>query len=209
VVDANVTANGNGTVTTPSFITAGAGEQLVALVSADGPQRAGGQTATVSGAGLTWHLVTRANSQFGDAEIWWATAPTALAGATVTSTPALSGYDQSLSVIAVQMSKGIGASIAGGAASGGPTVSLTTTEAGSLVFAVGHDWDNAIERTLGSNQVMLHQFLDARAGDTSWSQYTSQVTGPAGTVVMLNDTAPTSDRWDMAAVELRGDGPGI
>jgi hypothetical protein len=77
------------------------------------------------------------------------------------------------------------------------------------VFAVGHDWDNAIERTLGSNQVMLHQYLDTAAGDTAWSQYTGQVTGPTGTVVTLNDTAPTSDRWDMAAVELRGDGPGV
>jgi hypothetical protein len=209
VVDANVTANGRGTATTPSFITAETGEQLLALVSADGPNRAQGQTVTVSGAGLTWHPVARANSQSGDAEIWWATAPTALSGATVTSTPAVGGYGQSLSVIAVQMSNGIGASTSGGAASGMPSVSLKTQEAGSLVFAVGHDWDKAIERTLGPNQVMLHQFLDMKTGDTSWSQYTSQVIGLAGTEVTLNDVAPTGDRWDMAAVELRGDGLGV
>jgi hypothetical protein len=90
-----------------------------------------------------------------------------------------------------------------------PSISLKTQEAGSLVFAVGHDWDEAIERTLGPNQVMLHQYLDTKTGDTAWSQYTSQVIGLAGTEVTLNDTAPTGDRWDMAAVELRGDGPGV
>jgi hypothetical protein len=114
VVDANVTANGNGTVTTPAFTTAEAGEQVLAFVSSDGPQRAGGQTAIVSGAGLTWHLAARANSQWGDAEIWSATAPAALAGVKVTSTPAVKGYPQSLSVIAVQMSNGFGHRSSGG-----------------------------------------------------------------------------------------------
>jgi hypothetical protein len=77
------------------------------------------------------------------------------------------------------------------------------------LVAVGHDWDNAVARTLATNQVMLHQYLDTGAGDTSWSQYLGQITGPAGSLVTMNDTAPTNDRWDMAAVELRGDGPGV
>ena len=37
VMDANVTVNGHGTVTTPPFTTAEAGEQLFAFVSSDGP----------------------------------------------------------------------------------------------------------------------------------------------------------------------------
>jgi Bacterial Ig domain len=209
VVDANATVNGRGTVTAPAFTTSEGGEQLLALVSSDGPKRSKGQSVTISGGGLTWHLDARANPQFGDAEIWSATATAALSGGVVTSTPAAKGYDQTLSVIAVQMSDGIGATVAGGAASGAPSVTLMTLEEGSLVFAVGHDWDNAIARTLGVNQVLLHQYLDASAGDTTWSQYTGQATGAAGSMVTMNDTAPTGDQWDMAAVELRGDGPGV
>jgi hypothetical protein len=208
VMDANVSVDGHGTVTTPSFITAEAGEQLLALVGSDGPAGAERQSATVSGAGLTWTLVARANSHSGDAEIWAATAPSQLTNATITSTPTVSGYDQSLTVISMEMSLGTGASVLGGATSGAPSVSLNTTEEGSLAFAVGNDYDTATARTLGSNQVMLHQYLDTKTGDTYWSQYTGQVIGPAGSAVTLNDVAPTNDQWNMAAVELRGDGPG-
>jgi hypothetical protein len=207
VMDANVSADGKGTQTTPAFTTAEAGDQLLAFVGADGPPGAGRQSATVSGGGLTWTLVKRANTRAGDAEIWWATASKPLAGATVTSTLSASGYDQSLTVISMEMSNGIGASASGGAASGAPAVSLKTTEEGSLVFAVGNDYDRVLARTLGTNQAMLHQYLDTGTGDTYWSQYTGQITGIAGETVTMNDTAPTTDQWNMAAVELLGDGP--
>ena len=130
VIDANVTVNGHGTTTTQPFITTEGGEQLFAFVGSDGPAGAGKQSVTVSGAGLTWKLVARANSRSGDAEIWTATALSPLINATVTSTPAVSGYDQSLTVISMEMSDGIGASVVGGAASGAPSVSLKTTEEG-------------------------------------------------------------------------------
>ena len=205
VMDANTTVNGRGTVTTPLFTTAEAGEQLFAFVSTDGPAGAGRQTATVSGAGLVWTLVKRANSRAGDAEIWTATAIGPLSGVSVSSTPAVGGFDQTLTVISMQMSQGAGASAGAGAASGEATVSLKTTEEGSLVFAVGHDWSKAAARTLGAGQVMLHQFLDTGTGDTTWTQYTGAVTGAAGETVTINDTAPTKDEWDLAAVEVRPD----
>ncbi len=208
VVDATVSVNGHGAVTTQSFTTAEGGEQLFAFVSSDGPAGAGKQSATVTGAGLTWKLVKRANSQSGDVEIWAATAANQLNNVTVTSTPKASGYDQSLTVISVQMSDGIGATAAAGAASGAPSVSLKTTEEGSLVYAVGNDWDTAAARTLGANQVMLRQYLDTKTEDTFWSQFDGAVTGPVGETVTLNDTAPTSDSWNMAEVEILGDGPG-
>jgi hypothetical protein len=208
VVDANVNVIGHGAATTQSFTTAEAGELLLAFVASDGPSGPARQSASVSGAGLTWTLVKRANAQSGDAEIWWAKAPTALSNVTVTSTPAVSGFDQSFTVIAIQMSEGIGASAAAGAASGAASISLTTTEEGSLAYAVGNDWDEATARTLGPNQMMLHQYLDTTSGDTFWSQYTGQITGPAGESVTLNDPEPTNDQWNMAAVEVLGDGKG-
>jgi hypothetical protein len=206
VMDADVSVHGTSKVTTPAFHTAEAGETLLAFVSSDGPAKAAGQTVTVTGAGLTWSLVKRANGQAGDSEIWEATAPAVLASAAVTSTPAKTGFGQDLTVIAMEGVDGVGASAAGSAASGAPSLKLTTQGAPSLVFAVGHDYDNAIARTLPANWTMLDQWVDGGAGDTFWTQYTSVPVSPAGSVVTVADTAPATDRWDLAAVELIGDG---
>jgi hypothetical protein len=203
VMDAKVTADGVGTAVTPGFTTASPEEQLLAFVGSDGPPGANQQSVTVSGAGLEWSLVRRANSRSGDAEIWTARAPTALQNVSVTSTQAVSGYNQSLTVVSVQESSGIGASASAGAATGAPKVSLKTNGASSLAFAVGSDYTQPLQRTLGTNQVSLHEYL-AGSGDTFWSQYLGQVTGAAGTTITLNDTAPTNDEWNMAEVELLG-----
>ena len=200
VIDVSVSVDGTNAVTTASFHTALPGELLLAFVASDGPTSAA-QTVTVSGAGLTWTLAGRANSQLGTAEIWRTTASSVVTG-TVSSTQARTGYDQSLTVVAIQGSTGVGASTAAGAGSGAPTVNLVTTKTGSLVFGVGNDWDNAIARTLGANQVIQHQWVDTRVNDTFWVQTTSGPSGPAGSVVTLNDTAPTGDRWNFAAVEV-------
>jgi len=205
-MDVTVSVNGQGPVTTQTFTTAEPEEQLFAFVSADGPNGAGKQSATVSGAGLSWTLVKRANSEPGDAEIWTARAKEALSNVTVTSTPSAGGFDQELTVISMQMSNGVGASAAAGAVGGAPSVSLKTSSEGSLVYAVGADYDHAISRTLGPNQVLLRQNLDTSAEETFWSQFTNAITGPAGETVTMDDTAPTGDRWDMASVEILGDG---
>src|SRR6185437_7088968 len=95
----------------------------------------------------------------------------------------------------------IGASGSFSAASGAPTASVTTTRDNSWVFAVGADWDNAVARKLGANQTMVHQYL-ASVNDTYWVQRQSTAAAPSGTAVMMNDTAPTSDKYDMAVVEV-------
>jgi hypothetical protein len=208
VVDVRSSVEGGRKVVTEKFTTAEAHEQLFAFVSADGPAGAGLQSATVSGAGLAWHLVHRANSQSGDAEIWTAEAPAPLKHKRIKSKLAVKGYDQLLTVIAVEMSDGAGASAAAGGPGGTPSVSLLTSEEGSLVFGVGSDWSSATPPALGANQVLLHEHLDPAFGKTFWSQYFGGVTGPAGEMVTLDDSAPAGDEWNMAAVEIRGDGPG-
>jgi hypothetical protein len=205
VMQADVGVHGRGTITTPAFHTAAAGETLLAFVGSDGPARSAGQTVTVSGAGLRWTLIKRANGQFGDAEAWQATATSVLSGATVTSTPARSGYDQSLTVIAMEGTAGVGASASASAASGAPTLRLTTTRPTSLIFAVGNDWDSAVARTLPAGWVSLRQWVDM-TGDTYWSQYANVPVQAAGTPVRVSDTAPAADRWNLVAVELTGDG---
>jgi Big-like domain-containing protein/PASTA domain-containing protein/lysyl oxidase len=200
-VDKFVFSDGAGTRTTAPFSTASAGELLVAFVASDATGSST-QTVTVSGAGLQWTLVRRANTQRGDSEIWSATATNQLTNVTVTSTQSNGAPHQSLTVVAFVGASGTGASAVASGASGAPTVSLTTTKAGSLVYGVGNDWDRSIARVLGPNQVMVHQWVDTAIGDTFWVQARSGQIAASGTLVTINDTSPTNDRWNLASVEI-------
>ncbi len=207
VVDVKATVEGGKTVETPRFTTAEGGEQLFAFVSGGGGTSKP-QSAKVAGGGVKWKLVRRADSQPGTAEIWAGEAKKPIKNKFVKSSLKVKGYDQQLTVIAVQMSQGVGASAAASSTGGLPEVSLTTTEAGTLAFAVGTDTSAAAARTLASNQVLLSQDLDTAKANAFWSQYQGATTGPIGELVTLADTAPSGDHWDMAAVEVLGDGVG-
>jgi hypothetical protein len=199
-IDATKSVDGRSAVTTPALGATQTGDLVLAFVSSDGPV---GQTATVSSTGgLAWSLVRRANTRAGTSEIWKATAPGSAASIGVTSTPSRLGYDQSLTVIAFASASGVGASSGAGAATGAPRTTLTTTAAGSWVFGTGNDWDDATARTLGAGQVMRHQWVDTGVGDTFWAQSQASPTPNAGTVVAIDDTAPTNHQWNMAAVEV-------
>ncbi|HEX2700650.1 MAG TPA: fibronectin type III domain-containing protein [Acidimicrobiales bacterium] len=197
-VDRTTFKDATGTATTSGFDTTGPNELLVAFAASQGPP---GQTVAVSGAGLTWSLARRANTQSGTAEAWTAFAPAKLTNAKVTSTQGTAGYYQSLTVVTFTGASGIGATAGASAATGAPSVALTSTAAGSWSFAVGVDTDRALARTLGPNQSMVHQAVKRGAG-TFWTQSTTGSTAATGTVVTLNDTAPTTDRFNLAAVEV-------
>ena len=174
----------------------------MAFVGSDGPSGGGRQTVTVSGGGLTWTLVKRSNAQSGDAEIWTAQAANTLTNVTVTSTPATGGFDQQLTVLSFKGAGGTGASAANSAANGAPTVNLTASAAGSS-YATGNDWDRATGRTVGTGQALAAQWIDTGSGDTYWTQGATARHHGAGQTVTLNDTAPTADHWNLAAVEVR------
>lgn len=105
-----------------------------------------------------------------------------------------------VALVGVSSATPVGATAIASAASGAPTATLNTVGWNSLVFAVGTDWDKAIGRTVGPNQVLVHQYL-ASVGDTYWVQ---EINGavPSPGVVTINDTAPTTDRFDFAVVEI-------
>ena len=96
----------------------------------------------------------------------------------------------------------IGAIASGNAAFGAPTATLVTTRANSWVYGVGSDFDQAVARTIGPNQTMVHQFLSP-SGDTYWMQRTTNAVTAAGTSVTINDTAPTGDRYNLFIAEIR------
>jgi hypothetical protein len=201
LIDRVVSSDGGGTRRIAGFSTASGGELLVAFAASDGPS-SGGQTLNVSGAGLSWTLARRVNTQAGTSEIWTALASGPLANVTVSATQGRAGYHQSLTVVSFIGASGIGASSAANAPNGAASVSLTTTAAGAMVFGIGNDWDRAIARTIGPNQAMLHQWVDSSTGDTSWVQQWKGSVPARGTTIRLNDAAPSADRWNFAAVEI-------
>ncbi len=200
-VDKTVFTDGSGTLTSPSLSTSAADELIVAFVSGDGPAGSGKQTFTVTGAGLTWTLAKRSNTQSGDSEIWWARASGTLSAQTVKATPSAGGFHGSLVVVAFTKAAGIGVTATSSAASGTPDLSLANTGSGSWVYAVGNDWDSAIGRTPVSGQTLVHQRVDTGTGDTFWVQSTTAPNPSAGTVD-IHDSAPTSDQWNYAGVEV-------
>jgi hypothetical protein len=181
---------------------------LLAFIATDQISNVAVTVSGVTGAGLTWTLVKRTNTQKGTSEIWRAFATAPLTNATVTATVSQRVLS-SLTVVSFKNvdssgtggSGAIGATGGGSAASGGPTASLATTRNYSWVFGVGNDWDNAIARTLGPGQSLVHQKLSS-GGDTYWVQMQTNTTAVSGTTVTINDTAPTADRYNLAVCEV-------
>jgi len=198
------------TITSPTFTTTKANELLLAFIATDA--KTAGVTvsavANATGGTLTWTLVRRTNTQLGTAEIWRAFSTTTLSGASVKATLSQS-VAASITVVTLAGvdttgtggSGAIGATGSGNANPGAPTASLTTTRNNSWVVGVGDDWDNAISRTVGPNQTMVHQYL-ATVEDTYWVQRQNSTTPTSGTVVTINDTAPTGDRYNLTIVEV-------
>ena len=198
----------NTTVTTPSFSMASGNELLLAFISSDHLSGANTTVTNVTGAGLNWVLVVRTNVQRGGSEIWRAFSPMPLSNVTVIATLSQS-VSSSMTVMSftgvdtsgTNGSGAIGAVGSANAASGAPTATLITTRNNSWVLGVGNDFDNAIARTPGTGQTLVHQYL-APVGDTYWVQRQSSTTPASGTSVVINDTAPTGDRYNLSICEI-------
>ncbi|MGH9104660.1 MAG: hypothetical protein ACRDZX_02265, partial [Acidimicrobiales bacterium] len=202
VVSRNIAAGSD--FRSAALTTSGPDELLVAFLSSDGPAGSGQQSVTgVAGGNLTWTLVVRSDFQYGDAEIWTAFSPEPVSSMTVTASRSAGGYEGSITLAAFKgAAPAPGAASVAGSPSGQPIVTMTTTAPGSLVWGVGHDWDNPTSRHLGRGQVMVHQYLDHASDDTSWVQRVKGPIATSGTTTSIIDTRPTSDQWDLAAVEI-------
>lgn len=188
------------TSTTAHAYTNLTGDLVVAFVAANGPATAR-QTATVSGGGLTWYLISRQNPAGSDTEVWVAIASGKLTNATITVTGGIAGYDEVVTLVAFRNASGVGPEAFASASSGAPHASLTTATANSWVFAVGADWHRYAARTPGSGQRVLST-VNA-GGHTVWIQALSAATPAAGTAVTINDTAPTADPYALMLVGIQ------
>ena len=195
-------------VSTPSFSTTAGNELLLAFISTDYLSGANTTVTGVSGAGLSWVRVVRTNAQRGTSEIWRAFTPAPLSNVVVTASLSQS-VASSITVMSftgvdtsgTNGAGAIGASQSASARSGAPKATLVTTRDGSWVFGVGNDYDQALARTPGPGQSLVHQYL-APIGDTYWVQRQNGPTPLSNTSVTINDTAPTGDLYNLSIVEV-------
>jgi hypothetical protein len=180
-------------------------ELVVAFVGSTGP-KAGGQSVTVSGGGLSWHKVAATNTAGGDAEVWWAIAPSKGTHRGITATQAKTPYAESLMMFTYKSASGIGASGTFTSAKGAPFGQLTTTQACGWVWAVGNDPAAGVKRTVppGQNAWTTTTITGNGYGapSTFWVQSTTIPTTTLGTLVTINDTAPATDPYNLVLAEV-------
>jgi len=137
--------------------------------------------------------------------VWQAYATAPLTNAVVKASIKTTGYDGAITVVAYTgAASAVGASATAGAKSGAASVILTTTAAGSQIWAAGHDWSRAAAQTALPGQSLVEQNLDTRVGDTYWVEQSAAI--PAAAAITFGSSAPTTDRWELAAVEVRAAG---
>jgi hypothetical protein len=180
-------------------------ELLVAFVQSSGP-KTGGQSVTVSGGGLTWHKVASQNTAGGDAEVWYAIAPSRISSQKITATQAKTPYAEALNIVTFKGATGIGTSGTFTASTGAPTGTIKTSHACGWVWASGNDPSAATLRGVPSGQTAwIQATLSGNvygAPSTFWTQSTNSFTPTAGTSVTINDTSPTKDAYNLVLAEV-------
>ena len=202
-IDQNVSMHDD--IETPPITTTAANEAVFVFVGGD---NAATSVLAVTGGGLTFTRAVMENSApDGTAEVWWAHAASILTnvGFDIAFTPAGTIAEATVVTFKGAAANPIGATQAAFHATGSaPTVSLTTTQNNSWVYGVGSDTEaTSATRTVGAGQTMVHNYYDAGMIDDWWVQRKNAATASSGTSVKLNDTAPTTDWWDYAEVEIK------
>jgi hypothetical protein len=201
VID-TVTGTSSATSATARVLTTVPGDLVVAFVAGTGPANRR-QASAVSGAGLTWFLISRQNAPGNDGEVWAALPSGKLSSAAITARASIGGFDEILMIVAFKSATGIGPESFASAASGAPKATLKTTVANSWVFGLGTDWRRFAARTPGAGQLIFAQEQGASAKATAWIQAAANDTPRAGTTVPVNDTAPANDPYNLLLVAIQ------
>jgi hypothetical protein len=196
-------SNASNKVTSPVFSTKAGNELVVVFLASDGSTSSPQSFTNVSGAGLNFTLVKRANGQRGTAEVWYAYTQKPLKNAQITATRQNGSYQGMIRVVTFTgAAQTPGATGNGSGMSGAPTVSLNTTVPNSIVLAVGNDPLAAVARKVGPNQRLTQQYLATRTKKTFWTQQQSAFLTTSGVSVTMNVTQPTTNPWNMTAIEV-------
>jgi hypothetical protein len=194
-----VTATGTASVATVA-VTAPAGSVLVALVSAAGPGGSGSQSSSVSGCGISWMLIKRANTRPGVADVFKSATGVPLAGCIVTSrTGNGTAFFVRLTVVVLTGAGAVGTSASASGNKGPVQATLIGLTTGSRVYGVGSDMNLAQIRTVVSGQRKLAESIRTGVG-TFWSQ--ASINPVTTTSVVVGTTVPSTRNWNFAAVEI-------
>lgn len=191
-----------GTITSPKFSTNGGNELIVVFLTSTGSNTVSESFTSVTGAGLTFTLARRANLQKGTAEIWYAYSPNRLTNAQIVAARQNGSYQGLMRVVTFMGANQTIGATAAGSGKGLPSVSLTTTVAGSLVLGVGNDPTSSLVHTVGPNQKLTQSYRVTGINQSFWTQQQSVTNPTAGATVILDNTTPTADSWNMAAIEV-------
>lgn len=209
------------TATTASF-TAPANALLLAWFESDS---SGQINTTIADTGtLTWTRLARlctntvgeantptptGTAQSGYISVWKATTSSS-ASRTVTVTVTGAGGTTKEGMLSVLVytdtggAPGTGATGAAGGSASAPSKAVTTTAANSLVLGGNCDWSAAGAGTAGSAQTMIHDHPGTNISAHVWTQ--NSVTASSGTAVTMNLTAPASQTWNQAVIEITANG---
>jgi len=164
---------------------------------------------SITGGGLTWVNVSRANAKAGSTEVWRAFAPTPQSfTATITFSAATTSDNWVfVGIVGADMtgtngSGAIGATAATSSTSAAPTVSITTTRNNSWVWGAGNDGTSNVTVVAGSGQTILRNNGDSTNVTTGWVQRQNAITATSGTSVTMNDTTPSADSCNILAIEI-------
>jgi len=190
-------------ITSGSF-TAQPGDLVVAFLSSDGPSSGAMSFSTPTTSGLTWTLKKRANANgSGTAEIWTAIVPAGFTSGTLRASRSSGSFQGAVTIVAFAGADltAVGATGSASGTNKAPSVSVTTTKAGSWVWGVGNDWSSMASRTAGTNQTVVDQYLPSGIG-AFWVQKQNAVTALPGSVTINNTTPTNNDKWNLAAIEI-------
>lgn len=157
-----------------------------------------------TGTSLTWTRKVLANhsgtAPGGSAEIWSAF-NTSLQTITITANftrPAGASADVNGGMMAPKVFTGAATSLTTAAsntqistAAALCTASVTTTANNSWVWGIALNWSNSTVGTAGTAQTIVESVNDTTSGDAEWTQKQNATTPTSGTVVTINDTAPS------------------
>jgi RHS repeat-associated protein len=202
VVDAesctDTTTSGT-SLTSEPVTTTQTGDLVVALASANTATT--GAQLTVSGGGLAWTKVVRADgtANSGTAEIWTARATGSLSGLSVQATSSAPFSAAQITVMVLGNAAGVGATGTGGTSSNYLTAPLTPTSPGSLLLAVGNN-PSSVVRAPATDQVSLHDLSlgNPSSGDL-WVERKGGVTSGTAQTYFAEINASAAN---LAAVEI-------
>lgn len=230
------TVTGSGTSFVTNTFSPPAGSVIFLLITGTGSAVKHVQSVTSVtdslGSHLSWTLFSGSQANFleentleGTTEIWWATCPDGATDMTVTVTFAfvndLVGATRPGGIILPVVFTGASTTQNGQVAIHNttpqttPSLSLTTSADGSWVIGIIQNYWNSNTPTgsIPAGQTITfngHSSLAQNTTETTafWAQTTTAATSTAGTLVTINDTAPTNITFHMSIVEVLADNGG-